>query len=122
MGQFHTFREWQASGVRMEPQAARDLLGLEDIEAELTVAIWVYDGQTWIEELSDGFFYLILGQDETLCAFREAVERKLFYGWYVSECQHDWTRAQLMALKEEGFGRGIGICADWFKRAMEAVE
>lgn len=59
-----TFEQFIATRQRMSVDAGADLVGLErEYFPTATVALHVYDGTAYIEELADGTFYLLIGRD-----------------------------------------------------------
>ena len=60
-----TFEQFIATRQRMSVAAGADVIGLEpEYFPPETVALHIYDGSAFIEELQDGTFHLIIDRSE----------------------------------------------------------
>jgi len=83
-----TFEEWRATRKIMQVEEAAELLGLDADMFEYSARVYLYAGQSYLEEDISGRFFVMLGRDDFWGSLRQ-VEHHLFFHWVVSECL-DW--------------------------------
>ncbi len=62
--------------------------------------IWFYDGDAYIEELFDGRFHALIIRDEKVGS-RDDVSAFLYFDWYITECDIEYTTSGLTILLNE---------------------
>jgi hypothetical protein len=79
-----TLAAFLATATRMSVAEAENCLGTH-LTDSTAAAVWVYAGSAYIEELSDGRFYLVIGRSEWLDADRDLLAGILYRDYWLPE-------------------------------------
>ena len=80
-----TFDEWRETRKVYEPKEAADALGIDADMFEYSARVYIYAGQSYLEEHISGRFFVMIGSSDYWGSLRQ-VEHHLFLQWVVSEC------------------------------------
>lgn len=84
-----TFNEWRETRKIYEPAEAAYLLDIPADMFEYSARVYIYEGESYLEEDISGRFFALIGRSEYWGSLRQ-VEHHLFLHWVVSECL-EWT-------------------------------